>query len=59
MKKRVTVMIDDDIDKKLRAKQAKTIQKSQTSFSFSQALNEELRKTLWNNFVLLKILFMK
>ena len=46
MKKRVTIMIDDDIDKKLRLKQAKTIQKSQTSFSFSQALNEELRKTL-------------
>ena len=39
-------MIDDDLDRKLRAKQAKTIQKNQSSYSFSQALNETLRKTL-------------
>ncbi|WP_182130902.1 hypothetical protein [Nitrosopumilus sp. b3] len=46
MKKRITIMIDDDLDKKLRQLQAKTIQKEQTSFSYSQALNETLRKKL-------------
>ncbi len=46
MTKRVTIMIDEDLDKKLRLHQAKMIQKNQTSFSYSKALNETLRKTL-------------
>ncbi|WP_179372166.1 hypothetical protein [Nitrosopumilus ureiphilus] len=46
MKKRVTIMIDEDLYKKLRIHQAKIIQQSQTSFSYSQALNEVLRKIL-------------
>ncbi|WP_179370959.1 hypothetical protein [Nitrosopumilus ureiphilus] len=46
MRKRITIMIDDDLDKKLRTRQAKTIQKEQTSCSYSQTLNEALRKTL-------------
>ena len=46
MKKRVTIMIDEDLDKKIRFRQAKTIQKNKTSFSYSQALNEALRKIL-------------
>ncbi len=46
MKKRITIMIDEDLDKKLRVYQAKTIQKNQSSYSYSQALNEALRKTL-------------
>ncbi|MCV0409921.1 hypothetical protein [Nitrosopumilus sp.] len=46
MKKRITIMIDDDLDKKLRIRQVKTIQKTQTSFSYSKALNEVLRKSI-------------
>jgi len=46
MSKRVTIMIDGDLDKKLRARQAKMIQQKQTSYSYSRALNEALRKVL-------------
>ncbi|MCZ6581604.1 MAG: hypothetical protein O6761_00310 [Thaumarchaeota archaeon] len=46
MSKRVTIMIDDDLDKKIRTIQAKLIQKQQSSYSFSKVLNETLRKTL-------------
>lgn len=46
MPKRVTIMIDDDNDKKLRVLQAKLITKHQSSYSFSRTINEILRKTL-------------
>jgi len=46
MSKRVTIMIDDDLDKKLRLRQAKIIQQEQLSYSYSKVLNETLRKTL-------------
>ncbi|KFM20171.1 MULTISPECIES: hypothetical protein [Nitrosopumilus] len=46
MAKRVTIMIDDDIDKKLRLRQAKLIQQEQTSYSYSKVLNETIRKVL-------------
>ena len=46
MPKSVTIMIDDDLDKKLRFRQAKMIQQEQTSYSYSKALNETLRKVL-------------
>lgn len=46
MGKRVTIMIDDDLDKKLRQRQAKMIQQKQTSYSYSKTLNEILRKAL-------------
>jgi hypothetical protein len=46
MKKRVTVMIDDDVDKKLRAKQAKYIQKTNMSYSFSRTINDTLKQAL-------------
>ena len=46
MSKRVTIMIDDDLDKKLRLHQAKMIQQKQTSYSYSKVLNETLRKVL-------------
>lgn len=39
-------MIDDDLDKKLRLEQAKRIQKTTSSVSFSNTLNETLRKVL-------------
>ncbi len=46
MGKRVTIMIDDDLDKKLRLRQAKMIQQEQSSYSYSRALNDILRKSL-------------
>ena len=46
MAKRITIMIDEDIDKKLRLIQAKQITKTSSSVSFSQVLNESLRKKL-------------
>jgi len=38
-------MIDDDLDKKLRLRQAKQIQQEQISYSYSRALNDVLRKS--------------
>ena len=46
MTKRVTIMITDDLDKKLRLLQAKIIAKDNTSCSYSKVLNDTLRKTL-------------
>ncbi len=46
MTKRVTIMIDEDLDKKLRMRQAKMIIQKQTSYSYSKVLNEALRKVL-------------
>ncbi len=45
MSKRVTIMIDDDIDKKLRHLQAKIIARDQKSHSYSKTLNDLLRKS--------------
>lgn len=44
--KRITIMIDDDLDKKLRLLQAKLISKTNESVSYSQIVNDELRKQL-------------
>jgi len=46
MAKRVTIMIDEDLAKKLRFRQAKLIQQEQSSYSFSKVLNEAVRKGL-------------
>jgi len=46
MGRRVTIMIDDDLDKKIRLRQAKMIQQNQTTYSFSKTVNETLRKSL-------------
>jgi len=46
MSKRVTIMIDDDLDKKLRNRQAKIIQNEQASYSYSRVVNDTLRKVL-------------
>ncbi len=46
MSRRVTIMIDDDLDKKVRLKQAKMIQQEQSSYSYSKVINETLRKSL-------------
>ncbi len=46
MPKRITVVLDDELVKKLRNVQSKKIRKSKKSVSFSSVINEELRKTL-------------
>ena len=46
MAKRVTIMVDDDLDKKLRLFQAKQIANTSSSISYSQVLNHTLRKQL-------------
>lgn len=46
MTKRVTIMIDDENDKKLRNIQSKRIKEEQCSVSYSNVLNAALRKTL-------------
>ncbi len=46
MSRRVTIVIDDDLNKKLRLLQAKMIQQEKSSFSYSKVLNETLRKSL-------------
>lgn len=44
MGKPITIIIDDDLQKKLRDIQAKLIQKHNKSFSFSKVLNLALRE---------------
>ncbi len=46
MRKRVTIVIDEDLEKKIRQRQTKMIQQNQIVYSFSTALNEVLRKGL-------------
>jgi len=46
MAKRITIMLDDDLVKKLHEIQAKQIKMSKGSVSFSAILNEILRKNL-------------
>ena len=46
MGKRITIMLDNDLDKKLRLIQAKAIQNTASSVSFSTVLNETLRNYL-------------
>ncbi|MBS3926162.1 MAG: hypothetical protein KGZ34_05675 [Nitrosarchaeum sp.] len=46
MVKRITVMIEDDIEKKLRAKQAKIMQKTNSSYSYSKVINDTLKQAL-------------
>ena len=46
MSKRVTIVLDNDVVKKLRIIQSKKISKSTEHVSFSRVINEELRKVL-------------
>jgi len=46
MRKRVTIVIAEDLDKKLRLCQAKMIQQTQSACSYSKVMNDVLRKTL-------------
>ena len=46
MAKRVTIMVDDELDKKLRQMQAKLIQKENKSISYSYVINLMLKDSL-------------
>lgn len=46
MAKRITIMLDDDLVKKLHELQAKKIKESSESVSFSAILNKSLEKGL-------------
>jgi len=46
MVKRITVVLDDDLDEKLRLLQAKEITKTVKSVSFSRIVNNVVRKSL-------------
>ena len=46
MSNRVTIMIDDDNDKKLRDIQSKRIKEEQCSVSYSRVLNDVLYRSL-------------
>ena len=46
MQRRVTIMLDKELDKKLRLLQAKFITKKADSVSFSEVVNEVIRKGL-------------
>ena len=46
MLKRVTIMIDSEIQKKLREKQAKMIRQESKGVSFSKVINETLDECL-------------
>ncbi len=46
MSKRITIVLDDDLVKKLREKQAKLIKESVKSVSFSRVVNDTLRKNI-------------
>jgi len=44
--KRVTILFDEDLDKKIRQIQAKRIQNASGSVSFSEVINDLLKKSL-------------
>lgn len=44
--KRITIMVAEDVDKKIRNIQAKRITTTQSSYSYSRAIDEILRKGL-------------
>ena len=46
MSNRITIMLDDDLAKKLRLLQSKRLKESYKSISFSRVLNDTLRKCL-------------
>ncbi|WP_185736611.1 hypothetical protein [Candidatus Nitrosopumilus sp. SW] len=46
MSRRITIVLDDDLYKKLREKQSKKTKEMAVSVSFSRMVNETLRKNL-------------
>lgn len=46
MSRRVTIMIEGDLDKKIRLYQSKKIQKENSAYSYSRAVNDIIRKNI-------------
>ena len=46
MAKRVTIMMEDSTDKKIRLYQAKMMQKHNKAYSYSKAVNDILKKAV-------------
>jgi hypothetical protein len=46
MAERITIMLDEDLVRKLRNRQAKTLKETNKSISFSKVLNEVIRESL-------------
>ena len=46
MSRRVTIMMEDELDKKVRAFQAKKMQKENLTYSYSKAVNDIVRKNI-------------
>ncbi len=46
MSQRITIVLDDDLVKKLRVIQSKKLAKSNHSISFSSVINDELRRVV-------------
>ena len=46
MTKRITIMLDDDIDRKIRLMQSKIIKKENKSISFSSVINLLLEENI-------------
>lgn len=46
MSKRITFVLEDDLDKKLHTLQAKKIKESEGSVSYSKVVNEVLRRAI-------------
>jgi len=44
--RRTSIFVDDDLDKKIRDYQAKIMKKTNSSYSYSKAVNDLLRKAL-------------
>lgn len=44
--KRITIMVENELDKKVRLRQAKLIQADQKTHSYSSVINELVRKAL-------------
>ncbi|MCZ6581603.1 MAG: hypothetical protein O6761_00305 [Thaumarchaeota archaeon] len=49
MTKRITVVLADDVHKKLRTLQAKQISQTSNTVSFSRVINDQLRKFFPNS----------
>ena len=46
MPRRVTIMVEDELDKKIRIYQTKKMQKLNSTYSYSKAVNDILKKLL-------------
>ena len=46
MGRRVTIMIEDGLDKKIRLYQAKKMQKENSTYSYSKAVNDIAKKSI-------------